>query len=86
MERIEKLFTNFANTQEDKLKEMNISKEEFIEQAKEWSKTEEGKLEIQKFILQREIDDLTDQISELEENISKKQIAIKDIDKELSKL
>ncbi len=86
MDRIEKLFTNFANTQEDRLKEMNITKEEFIEQAKEWSKTEEGKLEIQKFILLREIDDLKDQISELEENIYKKETAIKDIDEELSKL
>lgn len=86
MDRIEKLFTNFANTQEDRLKEMNITKEEFIEQAKEWSKTEEGKLEIQKFILQREIDDLKDQIIELEENIYKKETAIKDIDEELSKL
>ena len=86
MDRIEKLFTNFADNQEDKLKAMNISKEEFIEQAKEWSKTEEGKLEIQKFILLREIDDLKDQISELEENIYKKETAIKDIEEELSKL
>lgn len=86
MDRIEKLFTNFADNQEDKLKEMNISKEEFIEQAKEWSKTEEGKLEIQKFILQREIDDLKDQIGELEESISKKEASIHDIDEEISKL
>ena len=86
MERIEKLFTNFADSQEDQLKEMGMSKEEFIEQAKEWSKTEDGKLEIQKFILQREIDDLKNQIAELKENISKKEVAIKDIDEELSKL
>ena len=63
--KLENIFTNFANSQEETLKEMGMSKESFIEQAKEWSKTEEGKLEIQKFILQQEIINLEDQISDL---------------------
>ena len=49
-------------------------------------KTDEGKLEIQKFILQQEIADLEEQISDIKETISKKRESILDIDAELSKL
>ena len=82
--KLENIFTNFANSQEETLKEMGMSKESFIEQAKEWSKTEEGKLEIQKFILQQEIIDLEKQISNLNNSINKKQKSIEEIDQELS--
>ena len=37
---------------------MGMTKEEFIGNTKEWSKTNEGKLEIQKFILTQEINNL----------------------------
>lgn len=84
--KLENIFTNFANSQEETLKEMGMSKESFIEQAKEWSKTEEGKLEIQKFILQQEIIDLKKQISNLNESINKKQKSIDDINQELSNI
>lgn len=84
--KLENIFTNFANSQEETLKEMGMSKESFIEQAKEWSKTEEGKLEIQKFILQQEIIDLEKQISNLNDSINKKQKSIEDINKELSNI
>lgn len=83
-DKLENIFTNFANSQEETLKEMGMSKESFIEQAKEWSKTEEGKLEIQKFILQQEIIDLEKQISNLNNSINKKQKSIEEIDQELS--
>lgn len=83
-ERIEKIFTNFANEQEDSLKQMGMTKEEFIENAKEWSKTKEGKLEIQKFILTQEIKSLQKQIDAIQENINKKEETIKEIDEEIT--
>ncbi len=83
-EKLENIFINFANSQEESLKEMGMTKESFVEQAKQWSKTEEGKLEIQKFILQQEIIGLENQISDLKENINRKQESIDEIDKELS--
>ena len=61
MDRLEDIFTSFANDQEESLKDMGMTKEEFIENAKKWSETKEGKLEIQKFILNQEIKDLKDQ-------------------------
>jgi septal ring factor EnvC (AmiA/AmiB activator) len=85
-DKLENIFTNFANSQEETLKEMGMSKESFIEQAKEWSKTEEGKLEIQKFILQQEILDLEKQVSDLNNSINKKQKSIDEINIELSNL
>ncbi|MDD6286610.1 hypothetical protein [Candidatus Methanosphaera massiliense] len=86
MDRLEDIFTSFANDQEESLKDMGMTKEEFIENAKKWSETKEGKLEIQKFILNQEIKDLKDQITELESDIAKKQESIKDIDEEISNL
>ena len=86
MDRLEDIFTSFANDQEESLKDMGMTKEEFIENAKKWSETKEGKLEIQKFILNQEIKDLKDQITELESDIAKKQESIKDIDDEISNL
>ncbi len=85
-ERLDNIFTNFADSHEDSLKEMGMSKESFIEQAKEWSGTPEGKLEIQKFILQQEIADLEKQISELNNSINKKLESIAEIDEELKDL
>ncbi|WP_455645832.1 hypothetical protein, partial [Methanosphaera sp.] len=67
-DRLEKIFINFANDQEDALKEMGMTKDEFVENAKEWSKTEEGKLEIQKFILNQEIKGIEKEIEELKGN------------------
>lgn len=86
MDRLEDIFTSFANDQEESLKDMGMTKEEFIENAKKWSETKEGKLEIQKFILNQEIKDLKDQITELESDIAKKQESIKDIDEEICNL
>ena len=86
MDRLEDIFSSFANDQEESLKDMGMTKEEFIENAKKWSETKEGKLEIQKFILNQEIKDLKDQITELESDIAKKQESIKDIDEEISNL
>ena len=86
MNRLEDIFTSFANDQEESLKDMGMTKEKFIENAKKWSETKEGKLEIQKFILNQEIKDLKDQITELESDIAKKQESIKDIDEEISNL
>lgn len=83
-DKLEIIFTNFANSHEETLKDMGMSKESFINQAKEWSKTEEGKLEIQKFILQQEIMDLRKQISDLNNSINKKQNSIDEINQELS--
>lgn len=85
-DKLENIFINFADSQEETLKEMGMSKETFVEQAKQWSKTEEGKLEIQKFILQQEISDLENQISELKNNINRKQESIEEIEEELSKI
>lgn len=85
-DKLENIFINFADSQEETLKEMGMTKESFVEQAKQWSKTEEGKLEIQKFILQQEIADLENQISELNDTINRKQESIDDIDEELSKI
>ncbi len=85
-ERLEKIFTDFANSQEESLKEMGMSKESFINQAKQWCETEEGKLEIQKFILEQEIKGLEEQISDLKESINRKQESIDEIVDELSKL
>lgn len=85
-EKLENIFINFADSQEEMLKEMGMSKESFVEQAKQWSKTEDGKLEIQKFILQQEISDLENQISDLKDAINRKQESIDEIDKELSNL
>lgn len=86
MDRLEDIFTSFANDQEESLKDIGMTKEEFIENAKKWSETKEGKLEIQKFILNQEIKDLKDQITELESDIAKKQESIKDIDEEICNL
>lgn len=85
-DRIEKIFTNFANEEEEALNKMGMTKTEFIENAKKWSETEDGKLEIQKFILTQEISSLKKQISEIEENIVKKENSIKEIEIELSNL
>ncbi len=85
-DRLENIFINFANSQEELLSQMNLSKEEFVENAKKWSQTEDGKLEIQKFILNQEIDDLKSEIAEIEKNIAKKEESIKEIDAELAKL
>lgn len=85
-DRIEKIFTKFANEEEESLNKMGMTKTEFIENAKKWSETEDGKLEIQKFILTQEISSLKKQISEIEENIVKKENSIKEIEIELSNL
>ncbi len=85
-ENLERIFNNFANSHEESLKEMGMSKESFIEQAKSWCETEEGKLEIQKFILEKEIKDLEDDISDIKAVIVKKRESIDEIDEELSKL
>lgn len=85
-DRLENIFTNFADSQEDLLNEMNITKEEFIENARKWSETEEGKLEIQKFILEQEINQLEKDIEDIKSNIAKKQASISDIEDELKKL
>ncbi len=85
-DRLENIFINFANSQEELLSQMNLTKEEFVENAKKWSETEDGKLEIQKFILNQEIDDLKSEIIEIEKNIAKKEESIREIDEELSKL
>ncbi len=78
-DRLEDIFTSFADEQEDSLKELGMTKDEFITNAKEWSKTEDGKLEIQKFILEQEI-------KELENNINKKKQTINEIEEELQNL
>lgn len=85
-EKLERIFTNFADSHEESLKEMGMDKESFIEQAKSWCDTEEGKLEIQKFILENEINDLKKDISDIEDVINKKRESIKEIDDELSNL
>lgn len=85
-DRIEKIFTKFANEEEEALNKMGMTKTEFIENAKKWSETEDGKLEIQKFILTQEISSFKKQISEIEENIVKKENSIKEIEIELSNL
>ncbi|WP_289003366.1 hypothetical protein [uncultured Methanosphaera sp.] len=85
-DRIEKIFTKFANEEEEALNKMGMTKTEFIENAKKWSETEDGKLEIQKFILTQEISSLKKQIIEIEENIVKKENSIKEIEIELSNL
>lgn len=85
-ENLERIFINFANNQEESLKEMGMTKESFIEQAKSWCDTEEGKLEIQKFILENEIKSLEKDISDIEDSINKKRESINEIDVELSKL
>ena len=85
-DRIEKIFTKFANEEEEALNKMGMTKTEFIENAKKWSETEDGKLEIQKFILTQEISSLKKQISEIEENIVKKENSIIEIEIELSNL
>ena len=85
-DRIEKIFTKFANEEEEALNKMGMTKTEFIENAKKWSETEDGKLEIQKFILTQEISSLKKQIREIEENIVKKENSIKEIEIELSNL
>ncbi|WP_303222315.1 hypothetical protein [Methanosphaera stadtmanae] len=85
-DRIEKIFTKFANEEEEALNKIGMTKTEFIENAKKWSETEDGKLEIQKFILTQEISSLKKQISEIEENIVKKENSIKEIEIELSNL
>ena len=85
-DRIEKIFTKFANEEEEALNKMGMTKTEFIENAKKWSETEDGKLEIQKFILTQEISSLKKQISEIEENIVKKENSRKEIEIELSNL
>lgn len=85
-DRIEKIFTKFANEEEEALNKMGMTKTEFIENAKKWSETEDGKLEIQKFILTQEISSLKKQINEIEENIVKKENSIKEIEIELSNL
>ena len=85
-DRIEKIFTKFANEEEEALNKMGMTKTEFIENAKKWSETEDGKLEIQKLILTQEISSLKKQISEIEENIVKKENSIKEIEIELSNL
>ena len=85
-DRIEKIFTKFANEEEEALNKMGMTKTEFIENAKKWSETEDGKLEIQKFILTQEISSLKKQISEIDENIVKKENSIKEIEIELSNL
>ena len=85
-DRIEKIFTKFANEEEEALNKMGMTKTEVIENAKKWSETEDGKLEIQKFILTQEISSLKKQISEIEENIVKKENSIKEIEIELSNL
>ena len=85
-DRIEKIFTKFANEEEEALNKMGMTKTEFIENAKKWSETEDGKLEIQKFILTQEISSIKKQISEIEENIVKKENSIKEIEIELSNL
>lgn len=84
--RLENIFTNFANSQEESLKQMGMTKKEFVENAEKWSQSREGRLEIQKFILGQEINDLRDQIKEIEDNIEKKQASIKEIEEELSTL
>lgn len=86
IDRIEKIFTKFANEEEEALNKIGMTKTEFIENAKKWSETEDGKLEIQKFILTQEISSLKKQISEIEENIVKKENSIKEIEIELSNL
>lgn len=85
-DRLENIFNNFADSHMDVLGQMNLTKEEFVENAKQWSQTADGKLEIQKFILKQEIDDLKSQIVELEDSIRKKEESIHDIDEELAKL
>lgn len=85
-DKIEKIFTNFANQQEESLKEMGMTKDEFITNAKEWSKTKEGSLEIQKFILNQEIKGLKKDIESINELIIKKQDSILEIDDELKNL
>ena len=85
-DRIEKIFTKFANEEEEALNKMCMTKTELIENAKKLSETEDGKLEIQKFILTQEISSLKKQISEIEENIVKKENSIKEIEIELSNL
>ena len=85
-DRIEKIFTKFANEEEEALNKMGMTKTEFIENAKKWSETEDGKLEIQKYILTQQIRSLKKQISEIEENIVKKENSIKEIEIELSNL
>lgn len=85
-DKLERIFINFANNHEDVLEQMNLSKDEFVENAKEWSQTDDGKLEIQKFILQQEIDDLKKQIEDLESVISKKEESIEEINNEINNL
>ena len=92
-DKLENIFINFANSHEDSLVEMGFTKDSFIEEARQWCETEEGKLEIQKFILQQEIMDLESQISVLNDEISNKRDAIdrkrdsiNEIDDELNKL
>lgn len=85
-EKLERIFINFADSQEESLKQMGFTRDSFIEQARSWCETEEGKLEIQKFILEKEISDLEDEISEIEASINKKRESIREIDDELSNL
>lgn len=82
----EKYFINFAESHEDSLKELGLTKESFIQQAKEWSQTREGKLEIQKFILSQEIKSLEEDIISIREKISRKEESIREIDDELKNL
>ncbi|MBR0473079.1 MAG: hypothetical protein IJI98_10340 [Methanosphaera sp.] len=85
-EKLEHIFINFADSHEESLNEMGMTKESFIEQARSWCETEEGKLEIQKFILENEVQDLEKEISEIEKIINKKRESIDEINKELNNL
>ncbi|MCD7782120.1 MAG: hypothetical protein LUG89_05445 [Methanosphaera sp.] len=84
--RLENIFINFANDQEDSLKELGMTKDEFIENATKWSETKEGSLEIQKFILEQEIKDLEKEIESINSKILSKKDSIKDIENDLSNL
>ncbi len=85
-ERLEKIFISFADDHEDTLTELSMTKEEFIDNARKWSESREGSLEIQKFMLQQEVNDLEEQVNELQVSISKKMASIEDIDTELENL
>ncbi|WP_303235995.1 hypothetical protein [Methanosphaera cuniculi] len=82
---LEKRFRQYAEKEKETLKKHGKGTEEFVKEAMEWSRSVEGKLELDKFILSTEILHIEEEMEALRKRREKKQKAISEIDDELKK-
>ena len=83
--KLEEKFKQFAEAQQETLKESGLTVEDFIKDAMMWAESEEGKLELNKMLLMDDIKEIESEINEIKSEIAEKNSQINELNNKISK-